>query len=280
MDKVSREEELLKIPGVVGVAHKGREIVIYMNGSHVCEGYYCKGLTHVHATDKSGGIDTMELKQEAISVHRERWRPVPGGVSGAYDIEGETPIGGTVGAVVSRNGDDYFLSNAHVFGFRADIPVTQPSPKDGGTIDDEIGVTYAVSPINFKGYNELDAAIAKAEVDVSDNILGDGVIIGTKEAYTLMSVEKTGRDGYSKGRILTTLGTFKVNYESGNVALFRDVVVTTPMAKPGDSGSILTHDERGYKYAVGLLFAGSDYLSLHLPIRKILCYFGVKFPGE
>ena len=283
---MSREEQLMKIPGVVGVGRDERnEIVIYMNGSHECSGYSCQGFTHVHATDRKGGVDTLDTKvslETPVSVYRERWRPVPGGVSGAYSVEGEEKIGGTIGAVLEKGGDTYFLSNAHVFGYRNDVPITQPSPKDGGLPEDEVGVVYQTSKIDFTRYNEIDASIAKTEVGVSDNILDNGVILGMRQARYFQKVEKTGRDGYTSGRILSLGGKFKVNYEIGGedkVAHFKDLIVTTAMASPGDSGSVLVKDEGGYKYALGLLFAGSDYVTLYIPIQKVMDYFGTKFVG-
>jgi len=56
----------------------------------------------------------------------------------------------------------------------------------------------------------------------------------------------------------------QVGYGGGRTALFTNQILTTNMSKGGDSGSLLV-DGEGNK-AVGLLFAGSDEVTIHNPI--------------
>lgn len=68
-------------------------------------------------------------------------------------------------------------------------------------------------------------------------------------------VQKTGRTtNYTTGRITAINATINVNYGGGNVARFKDQIVTTNMSAGGDSGSLVTTSD---DVAVGLLFAGS-----------------------
>jgi len=51
-------------------------------------------------------------------------------------------------------------------------------------------------------------------------------------------------------------------------ARFENQIVTTVMSQPGDSGSLLVAGDS--MQAVGLLFAGSDQVTLHNPIQSVL----------
>ena len=57
-------------------------------------------------------------------------------------------------------------------------------------------------------------------------------------------------------------------------ALFEDQIVTSPMAEPGDSGSLgLTEDRR----IVGLLFAGSPLATLFNTVENVSRVLRVRF---
>jgi hypothetical protein len=56
------------------------------------------------------------------------------------------------------------------------------------------------------------------------------------------------------------------------VARFRDQLIVTPFSQPGDSGSLVLDYERR---AVGLLFSGSDNVSVVTPIAHVLNTLGV-----
>ena len=68
---------------------------------------------------------------------------------------------------------------------------------------------------------------------------------------------------------------FKVFYEGKGEVIFKEVIVATAMAKPGASGSIGIHTNNGTKSAVGLLFAGSNFVTLYIPMEKVLKRMGV-----
>jgi hypothetical protein len=85
----------------------------------------------------------------ALQDHTAKWRPAPGGVSiGHVDI-----TAGTLGCLVSREGQIYILSNNHVLansneGEPGD-PILQPGPHDGGTLEDQIATLEEFVSINF-----------------------------------------------------------------------------------------------------------------------------------
>ncbi|MEM2189591.1 MAG: hypothetical protein QXG35_09740, partial [Nitrososphaerota archaeon] len=90
-----------------------------------------------------------------------------------------------------------------------------------------------------------------------------------------MRVWKSGRtSGVNRGEILATNASVWVNY-GDRVRLMRDQIVTTFMARPGDSGSLLlTEDDR----AVGLLFAGSSSITVHNKWKWVSLLLDVEVP--
>jgi len=89
----------------------------------------------------------------SLQAPTDKWRPAPGGVSiGHIDI-----TAGTLGCLVSREGQIYILSNNHVLansnqGQPGD-PILQPGPHDGGTLEDQIATLEAFVPINFGAWS-------------------------------------------------------------------------------------------------------------------------------
>jgi hypothetical protein len=87
-------------------------------------------------------------------------------------------------------------------------------------------------------------------------------------------VQKTGRTtGWTTGQITAINATVDVNYGLGRVARFHDQIITTNMSAPGDSGSLLlTWDN----VAVGLLFAGSNVVTIFNQIENVRALLGVE----
>ena len=85
----------------------------------------------------------------ALQGHTDRWRPAPGGVSiGHIDV-----TAGTLGCLVTRNGQLFILSNNHVLANsnaaqRGD-PIIQAGRYDGGTLNDQIATLEDFIPLNF-----------------------------------------------------------------------------------------------------------------------------------
>jgi len=188
-------------------------------------------------------------------------------------------------------------------------PILQPGPHDGGFLwSDVIALLERFQPIDFSGgpsacpwanraanvanvlarmrgskhkllairsdpqaSNLVDAAVARPiyDDDILDEILGIGVVSGVLEATLSMYVRKSGRTtGFTEGQVLTMDTSVKVDYGSGRIANFEGQLVSTPMSAPGDSGSLLV--ARDSQQAVGLLFAGSDQITIYNPIQAVL----------
>lgn len=234
------------------------------------------------------------------------WRPAPGGVSiGHYKI-----TAGTLGVVVKDNGLKAILSNNHVLANSNDAQINdailQPGPYDEGSAD--IGYLRDFEPIKFStslptcpianrfteimnwfldnyrvnvtiededAVNIMDAAIALPhnQDDLSETVLGLGLIQGWRKPSLGMEVTKSGRTtGVTTGTIDVIEATVVVDYGGGRKAMFENQIITSAMSQPGDSGSLLA--EKGTLVAVGLLFAGSDQVTIHNPIQPILERFG------
>jgi hypothetical protein len=125
--------------------------------------------------------------------------------------------------------------------------------------------------------NVVDAALAKPlnETDVLQEIRGIGPIIGTKEIELNMEVHKQGRTtGYTKGIVDQIDVTSQVSYGANKTAVFTDQIIITSseglFSQPGDSGSAVCSKS----YLVGLLFAGSDTVTVVNKISNVFNAFG------
>ncbi|NPV53572.1 MAG: hypothetical protein HPY71_08610 [Firmicutes bacterium] len=193
-------------------------------------------------------------------------------------------------------------------------PVLQPGPYDGGTVgDDQIGTLERFVPIhkglgsstcpiaqifekvlNYRmaqfrpGYsiklfketgktNLVDAAVAKPLSDdlVIPDILEVGRVAGVKEAELGMSVKKSGRTtGLNTSQVQALDATIRVGYGDQSFAEFEGQILAGPMAQGGDSGSLVLDADN---YAVGLLFAGSDQVTVCNRIQDVMRLLEVEF---
>ncbi len=94
-----------------------------------------------------------------------------------------------------------------------------------------------------------------------------------------MKVKKYGRTtGQTAGRVDATNATVDVNYGGGLIARFVDQIVIKPgsFSAGGDSGSlIVVRGGPGDRSPVGLLFAGSFFVTIANPIGDVLTTFSV-----
>jgi PKD repeat protein len=214
-------------------------------------------------------------------------RPVPTGVStGHPDI-----TAGTIACRVKDSaGNVYALSNNHVYANenRASIGdnVLQPGTYDGGiNPNDAIGTLYDFEPIVFGmwGVNIIDAAIALCSTGTLGNSTPeDGYGIPNSETLPVsedllgQAVQKYGRTtGLTTGTVTGINGAFLVRY-SRSFAIFYDQIAieVTGFSAGGDSGSLIVTDD-GNKNPVGLLFAGSDTMTIANPIGPVLSLLDV-----
>jgi len=201
-----------------------------------------------------------------------RYRPALGGVSiGHYKI-----TAGTFSCLVrdKKTGKILILSNNHVLANsntaqRGD-PILQPGSYDRGRRPkDIIGFLENWIEIKFgKETNLIDSALARPKKAnlVKPEIMMIGLPKGITKARLGMPVQKSGRTtGYTTGKIKDVNATLKINY-ANKIALFRNQILTTNMSEGGDSGSLVM-DMR--KRVVGLLFAGSELVTILNPINEV-----------
>ncbi len=123
--------------------------------------------------------------------------------------------------------------------------------------------------------NLVDAAVAQpVSTDVvSQHIIDIGVPRGTAVPSLGMKLQKSGRtSGYSTGNVMVIGATIRVLMGDIGFASFSEQIVTSPMAEPGDSGSLMLDESTR---AVGLLSAGSDKATIAGTIRNVESLLGV-----
>jgi len=251
-------------------------------------------------------VETGEIKALRTSKHR----PAPGGVS----IGHPNITAGTLGMVIPTNSGRYILSNNHVLAHSNDASIGdetwQPGAYDGGVSIDVIGHLSDFVPIVFLGdestcpignsivrvfnflaklfgritrirtyadiMNTVDCAIAEPinDADVSEEILEVGIPIGFSDAIVGEKVKKSGRtSGLTEGTVSSTDALVNVNYGDGKMATFIDQIMTTAMSEGGDSGSVVLNE---VNEVVGLLFAGSDQVTIVNKISNVLKELGLE----
>jgi len=125
--------------------------------------------------------------------------------------------------------------------------------------------------VDSQAVNKVDAALARPDnaSQLLDNILEIGTVSGVTTANLGMAVRKSGRTtGLTTGTILIVDATLSVSYGSGRIGIFEGQLVSGPMSQGGDSGSLVVAADS--LQAVGLLFAGSDQITIFNPIQDVL----------
>ncbi len=124
--------------------------------------------------------------------------------------------------------------------------------------------------------NRVDAALALPGPGISldPNIVDLGAPpSGVIDPQLAMKVFKSGRSsGVTEGTVTQIDVTVNVKY-GDQVARFTNQIMTTPFSQPGDSGSLVLDFQRN---AVGLLFSGSDQVSVLNPINMVLAAFNAQ----
>jgi len=284
------EPELLRTPGVTGVSHLDDRIRIYVEGTPDIYPTHIQGVrVEVVKTGKIQALHLMNVPwftpQTAMTLNRtNRYRPAPGGCS----IGHPKITAGTLGTALTIGGTKYGLSNNHIFAAastdmnpRARIgdPIYQPGVYDSGIESDTIGSLAWYQPMYEQGMNLVDAALMlPADPSLlSDDILDIGPHTGLATANLEEVVQKSGRTtAVTQARVLDVDATVKVSYGEYDLT-FTNQIITDYMASGGDSGSALLDMDRKL---VGLLFAGSNYVTVHNHIGNVMAAIGgVAPPG-
>jgi hypothetical protein len=138
------------------------------------------------------------------------------------------------------------------------------------------GSRTKLTPVLAEATNLVDAAVAKP-IDgdaVVEEIEKIGKVSGTSAAQLGMNVRKSGRTtSLTTGTITIVDTTLDVGYGGGRVATYEHQIVSGDMSDPGDSGSLLVDSQ---SRAVGLLFAGSDEVTVYNPIETVLSLLNIK----
>ncbi|MCX8004354.1 MAG: S1 family peptidase [Burkholderiaceae bacterium] len=295
-----RELELLQLPNVVGVAPS-----LKVTGGKPTDRWSLTVLVEkklpknklgredvVPATLDGVVTDVVETGRiEALAFNARVQPALPGFSIGHHDI-----TAGTFGCLVrdlraaspasastaESEGDYLILSNNHVLArsnaARPGDLILQPGPFDGGVYpSDAIARLDRFEPIVFgaSGFNLVDAAVARPLFSrgVTSALIGLAMPNGIAQAFPGALVIKVGRTTeVTVGRVLATNATVVVGFGSG-LAVFRHQILTTAMAAGGDSGSLLMDANLN---AVGLLFAGSAFVTVHNHIANVEAALGVR----
>jgi hypothetical protein len=237
-------------------------------------------------------LDGFPVVVEAVGEVRAlgftgTYRPVPIGVSVGNIAECAS---GTIGAVVTKGGKMYFLSNNHVFARQNQARIGEDIVQPGRFDEDpqcNIDPSKVVADLAefkrinfgrraFQSPNVIDAAIAEIRPGtdfVCSTLTGYTPSSVPAMAHLGMSVKKTGRTtGLTTGTVTGVNVTIVVTYPKP--ALFVGQIQFTDIADPGDSGSLIVTNDSSNR-PVALLFAGSDTATFGNPIGAVLENFGV-----
>ncbi len=224
--------------------------------------------------------DVVELGVIRPEVKARR-TPISPGYSVGH-VSGDT---GTLGAIVTRDGKYFLLSNSHVLAIsgkakKGDL-ILYPGKEDGGRKKkDAIGRLADFVKLKRRGLNTVDIAIAEIDParldDVVAKIGGIGAVKGTLQAKIGMKVEKLGRTSEkTTGTVISNrFRPLRMPYPEIGEISFEDQILITRFTEPGDSGSLVL-ESRSNK-AIGVHFAGAKGGSVSAPIRRILEIFDVR----
>ena len=288
--RLALEPQLLMVPGVTGVGNLEDRIRLYVEGTPDIFPKHVNGVRlEVVVTGKIKSLALMNVPwfvpNKAMSLERTKsYRPIPGGVSIGHPLI----TSGTMGCAIKLRGLKYGLSNNHVLAAassaqtpRARIgdPIYQPGVYDGGTEADTVGTLYWYQPLDEKGVNVIDTALFKPASDdlLSEEILDVGKITGVSTIKEGEAVIKSGRTtGVTVSEVIDADATVKVDYGVFGLT-FEHQIITNYMASGGDSGSALLKESNWN--LVGLLFAGSSYVTVFNHIAPIIQAVGGVVPG-
>ena len=246
--------------------------------------------------------------------------PTPLGVSGGNVNDSDTAAccGGTLGALVSRGGQQYILSTSHVLA-RTDLgavgdSIVQPGLLDASCSTSGTNAVAALSQfVNLESFSSpapIDAALAlvsPGKVDPLGTILqlggitnnglptdgpphaGSGVAASLYEpdGVTPLKVAKSGRaTGLTCSSISAINVTASVTFQKGCSGgsefqqTYTDLVVVEggDFSAQGDSGSLIVTQDTADP--VALLFASSDTASLGSPVSAVLSALTDPSTGE
>ena len=212
------------------------------------------------------------------SETKGRIRPLRSG----YSIGGASTSAGTIGAFArDSSGKTYIISAAHVLATNPTItsgPVVQPAIYDGGKLRSDQVATFSKStPLHDRSpiWSLLGLAELSPTVAFDPEIQQIGQLKGVRKDLAGLlgiKVRAVGRtSGLMNGVVEAVQLTFTMvspnQSDGGKVITFTNGIATTRMSAGGDSGALVV-DEEGY--AVGVIVAGSETMTIVAPIAQFL----------
>lgn len=297
------EDAILPLPNAVGVEYDSdTDTVIALVKRKVPETQLqSHELVDNAVSEETDVIETGEIKE--LSAHKGAFRPIKAGISEGPVVKNMAGTGGPLARVTNPNstnwsplveeGEIVRISNAHVYaesraqpGLYGDV-ISQPAKLDGGSSNTTVGKLVGYLPMNdgitidaaARTTNEHDRAAihgvgSERLTNADENVPAHPT--GIRREYSLKGkkLTKSGRTSdVSSADVIATSAS--VNVSMGDrVVLFRDQLLTNHMSEPGDSGSPST-DPVGA--LAGLLFAGSDTITVHNKIANVERVLGVEF---
>jgi hypothetical protein len=204
---------------------------------------------------------------------RARQRPLIIGCSVGH----QKITAGTLGAFVRPKaaGPLAMLSNNHVLAnenrAKPGDATLQPGTYDGGKVSaDEVAKLTRFVRLRRTGANTVDAAFATLDDGIDADVTklrGIGKLKGVRSGTVVDEIEvaKVGRTtGATHGRVTAfEVDDVVVDYDLGSLRFNNQLEIESddaPFSSGGDSGSLIVDSDR---FAVGLLFAGSDQGGVH-----------------
>jgi hypothetical protein len=200
---------------------------------------------------------------------------------------------GTLGALVTKSGNMYILSNNHVLG-RVGKAVSGEDVSQPGLIDNGCRLPRTVADFSEAApLGPVDAALAVVQpgaVSLDGAILDIGTISSSPllAPFVGLPVMKSGRTtGLTTGTISAVSANVNVQYQSSCgsgkkfvISYINQIVMNgSGFSAGGDSGSLIVSNDL-CKQPVGLLFAGSSTTTIANPINDVLSAFpGLSFVG-
>lgn len=291
-------EHLLDLPNAVAVDYDSETdtVTVFVREKVPEDVLDAEDLVSENTDHPTDVIELGEIRLEG-NDHRGRTRPVIGGLSEGPVDRRSAGTGGPVAKITNpqseywrdtvSEGDLVRLSNNHVFAGSLSEPgrfgrdICQPARLDDGARSDVVGSLVGYVP--FENGVRVDCA-ARTTSDDTANYRGlptfaTGV---RRESYDELKgegVTKSGRTtGVTEAQIQATSATVNVRVTDEQVVTFRDQIICTDLSAPGDSGSAVFLADGTL---VGLLFAGSDTVTVCNKIGNVEAEFGVEvLPSE
>jgi hypothetical protein len=308
--------ELLRVAGVVGTAtgvdETGAVVIKVYTETAMASGLPTR-LDGVRVVQEVTG-PIVALKGGGgggVSHTAKQTPPIQLGTSGgpALDAANGYCCGGTLGALVTKGGKQYILSNSHVLA--GDVvaggngrvstlgdDITQPGLIDVGCNAANAQVVADLASLSTLyppgSTPNVDCAIAEVRAGM---VRTDGAIleIGTISASTVgaavgQAVKKSGRTtGLTRSSVSGINATVNVGYstECGGSSFTKtftgQIIISNTRRRflnSGDSGSLMVEDVTTNPRAVGLLYAGSSTTAVANPIGHVLSNLGATMVGN